>query len=389
MKTSRILAITAMLAFSMGLAAPLSYAADGQSDRAKELARIKREMREKKKELTRAGRRERSILAELENIDREIQAGSEELADQQGRLQEAETVLREIERSSAELGRELAKQKTFYGIRLRALYKMSRSELAVYAPDGLGSLAKRVKYLGLIAERDRELIRDYGVALDRFALQEAGIAEKKADILERRRTIEGRKAELETARQRKSALLANVRRTKTVYVETLQELEAASAGLWALIKKEEQERRSATEAGGPAAGGGPAGKNMMLWPLEGPVLTRFGMQRHPQFGTMVFRRGIEIEAREGQEVRAAHGGQAAYADWYKGHGKLVILDHGKGLYTLYGNLSKLGLGKGERVSKGQVIGLAGETGSLRGSKLYFEIRRNGEAQDPIGWLAKQ
>jgi septal ring factor EnvC (AmiA/AmiB activator) len=113
------------------------------------------------------------------------------------------------------------------------------------------------------------------------------------------------------------------------------------------------------------------------------------MQRHPQFGTTVFRRGIEIEAHEGEAVRAVNDGQVAYADWYKGYGKLVILEHGNGLYTLYGNLSRLDLKKGDRVIRGQVIGLAGDTGSLKGSKLYFEIRQNGEAQDPLAWLAKR
>jgi septal ring factor EnvC (AmiA/AmiB activator) len=104
---------------------------------------------------------------------------------------------------------------------------------------------------------------------------------------------------------------------------------------------------------------------------------------------MVFRRGIEIEAQEGQAVRAVDGGQVAYADWYTGFGKLIILDHGSGFYTLYGNLARLDIGKGAQVSRGQVIGLTGETGSLKGSKLYFEIRRNGEAQDPLVWLAKR
>ena len=113
------------------------------------------------------------------------------------------------------------------------------------------------------------------------------------------------------------------------------------------------------------------------------------MQRHPQFGTMVYRRGIEIQAREGDSVRAVRDGQVVFADWYKGYGKLIILDHGGGFYTLYGNLSRLDLIKGERVTSGQVLGLAGETGSLKGSKLYFEVRRNGEAQDPLRWLAKR
>jgi len=160
-----------------------------------------------------------------------------------------------------------------------------------------------------------------------------------------------------------------------------------------MIRKNEQENKAANQAAsGPsrsykeAAG---SARSRLPWPLEGQVLTRFGTQRHPQFGTMVYRRGIEIQAHEGESVRAVQGGLVAYADWYKGYGKLMIIDHGGGFYTLYGNLSRLDLKKEDRVAGGQVLGLAGETGGTKGSKLYFEIRRNGEAQDPLAWLAKR
>jgi septal ring factor EnvC (AmiA/AmiB activator) len=385
--------ITALLALAPGFVGPSLYAADSSADTAKELDRIKREMREQKKGLKLASRKERSVLAELEKIDRDFQAGSAELLDQQMKLRAAEAALRDVEKNSATIGRELANLKNAYGMRLRALYKMQRGgSAAIYAPDSAGGMVKQVKYLGLIAARDREIIRDYGSSLDRLTRREAEIAEKKGEILGRRRTIEAKKAELERKKQRKSAILANVRREKSLYEQTLHELEEASVSLWGMIKKDEHERRSANRATVPAVRHNDSAlidKNKLPWPLDGPVLTRFGMQRHPQFGTMVYRRGIEIEAREGQAVRAVDGGQVAYADWYKGYGKLVILDHGNGFYTLYGNLSRLDLDKGARVAKGQVVGLTGETGSLKGAKLYFEIRKNGEAQDPIAWLQRQ
>jgi murein DD-endopeptidase MepM/ murein hydrolase activator NlpD len=119
------------------------------------------------------------------------------------------------------------------------------------------------------------------------------------------------------------------------------------------------------------------------------VLTTFGRQRHPEFGTMVFRRGIEIAAQEGDEVSAVEAGQVAWADWYRGYGRLVILEHPGSLYSLYGHLSSLAVKTGDRVDQGQVIGLAGDTGSLKGPKLYFELRRDGEAEDPLSWLAKR
>ena len=370
-----------------------SAAADRSADK-QELQRIKREMREKKKELTRADRKERSILSELETIDRGIQTGSVELTGQQQRLRASEAALREVEQNNTVLNRELTALKQNYSQRLRALYKLSRSgyAVAILSPDGLGQTLKRIKYLGMIADRDRVMMREYGNALTKLATHQAEIAEKKNELLARQRVVAATKAALEARKQKKAVILASVRHEKGQYEQSLRELEEASASLWAMIKKGEQEKRAA-KAVPPASRQWHETANRdrtrLPWPLEGQVLTRFGMQRHPQFGTMVYRRGIEIQAHEGESVRAVQDGEVAYADWYKGYGKLMILDHGDGFYTLYGNLSRLDLNKGDQVARGQVLGLAGETGSLKGLKLYFEIRRNGEAQDPLQWLAKK
>ncbi len=271
---------------------------------------------------------------------------------------------------------------------------MSRSgyAVAIFSPDGLGQTLKRIKYLGMIAGRDQAVIREYGSALRRLAARQAEIEEKKNKLLAHRRAVEIKKVELEARKRKKAVILADVRQEKGLYEQSLRELEESSASLWAMIRKDEQKKRAA-KATAPASRQeretANRDRSRLPWPLEGSVLTRFGMQRHPQFGTMVYRRGIEIQAHEGESVRAVRDGQVAYADWYKGYGKLMILDHGNGFYTLYGNLSRLDLNKGVRAAGGQVIGLAGDTGSLKGSKLYFEIRWNGEAQDPLSWLAKK
>jgi len=389
MTIARVFLCTALLAFLMGVAGPSGFGEDGSSDSAKEFERIQREMQEKRKDIQRADQKERSVLGDLERIDREIQSGSSVLVGQQKRLIETEASLRIIEANSARISQDLGGLRTLYGQRIRALYKMHRSSGTdmVSATDGLEGIARHIKYLGLIAERDSRIIDEYGNALGRLTDQQKQIALKKAELIESRQAVAAEKAELQTKRHRKAAILANVRHEKGLYAQTLHELEEASVSLWAMIKKDEEERRTAVHAIAPATVHGEAGS--LPWPLEGSLLTRFGMQRHPQFGTMVFRRGIEISAHEGQPVYAVESGQVAYADWYKGYGKLVILDHGDGFYTLYGNLFKLDRAKGDHVARGQELGLAGETGSLKGSKLYFEIRRNGEAQDPLHWLVKR
>jgi septal ring factor EnvC (AmiA/AmiB activator) len=389
---TRVLPLVVLLAlWSVGPSA--AAAADRPADK-QQLQRLKREMSEKKKELKRADRKERSILSELETIERGIQTGSEELTGQKKRLSASEAALLEVEQNNTALNRELSELKLYYSRRLRALYKLGRGgyAVAILSPDGLGRTLKRIKYLGMIADRDRVIIREYGNALKKLAARQAELAEKKNELLARRRVVAAKKAELEARKLKKAVILASVRNEKGQYEQSLREMEEASASLWAMIKKAEQRKRDAKGTPPVSRQGRETAdrdRTRLPWPLEGQVLTRFGMQRHPQFGTMVFRRGIEIQAREGESVRAVRDGQVAYADWYKGYGKLMILDHGNGFYTLYGNLSRLDLNKGDQVVRGQALGLAGETGSLKGSKLYFEIRRNGEAQDPIQWLAKK
>ncbi len=393
MRASSALVIgTVLLSALLAVVSP-APGVDGPEEKAKEFERIKREMQEKKKEINRVKKKERSVLADLDKIDRDIQSGSLELVSQQKRLNDAETDLRGVEESIDEIGRELTGIKILYGQRLRELYKVHRSgRFEVPAPGSMNTVVKQVKYLTVIARRDQSIIDEFGTALRRLSEQGAKIEDIKKELLASRRNVEAKRTELEVKRQKKSIILASVRREKSLYEQTLNELEEASVSLWTMIKRDEKARRSSDAPSAsvkhhPAASS--ENKGLFPWPLEGPVLTRFGMQRHPQFGTMVFRRGIEIEAREGQPVSAVESGQVAYADWYKGYGKLMILDHGNGFYTLYGNLSRLDRAKGEHVAKGQVIGLAGETGSFKGSKLYFEIRRNGEAQDPLAWLSRK
>jgi septal ring factor EnvC (AmiA/AmiB activator) len=390
MKGPRVFMLAAALVLSLGQVGPSAHGDEGVDK--KKLERIKREMLEKKKELKRADRKERSVLSELDKIDRAIRSGSAGLADQQKQLREAETGFREAAQDNAETGRKLAGLKRMYGQRLRALYKMSRDgTVAALSTDSLSGTLKRIKYLSVIAERDRAVMQEYGSALDRLTARQIEISEKKEDILRRKRTIEAKKAELEARKQKKAEILASVRKEKSLYEQTLRELEDSSTSLWAMIKRSEQEKKAAKAAPpSPRRGGSiPAGGARLPWPMEGQVLTWFGMQRLPQFGTLVFRRGIEIGARYGEAVRAVSDGEVVYADWYKGYGELIILDHGNGFYTLYGNLSRLNIARDARVARGQAIGLAGDTGSMKGSKLYFEIRRNGQAQDPLAWLARK
>jgi septal ring factor EnvC (AmiA/AmiB activator) len=126
-----------------------------------------------------------------------------------------------------------------------------------------------------------------------------------------------------------------------------------------------------------------------LWPAKGKVVSFFGRQKHPTFDTYINKKGIEIEAREGSPIRSVSAGKVVYADWLKGYGLVVIVDHTNGFYSLYAHASKLLVAEGNAVTMGQMIGHTGETGVTEEDTLYFELRKGTTPIDPLKWLVKR
>ncbi len=126
----------------------------------------------------------------------------------------------------------------------------------------------------------------------------------------------------------------------------------------------------------------------MPWPARGRILTAYGRQKHPKHGTITFNSGVDIAAPEGSDVRCVARGQVEYVQWTDGYGKTVIMNHGGGYYTVYAHLSQAMVMEAQAVEPGAVLGRVGDTGSLDGVKLHFEVRSGarGDAVDPMAWL---
>jgi septal ring factor EnvC (AmiA/AmiB activator) len=113
----------------------------------------------------------------------------------------------------------------------------------------------------------------------------------------------------------------------------------------------------------------------------------FGKVVDPRFRTVTVHRGVDIAAERGEDVVAVAPGRVVHAGWFKGYGNLVIVDHGEGFHTLVAHLASMTAAAGEDVLPGAVLGTVGDTGSLKGAYLYFEIREHGRPLDPRSWLA--
>jgi septal ring factor EnvC (AmiA/AmiB activator) len=127
-------------------------------------------------------------------------------------------------------------------------------------------------------------------------------------------------------------------------------------------------------------------RGRLIWPAKGKIVRHFGRERDKITNTETFSPGIEIRISAGTEVIATASGTVAHAGYLRGYGNMVIVDHGKGWYTLYGHLSRITRSVGENLERGEILGFSGETGSNIGPALFFGIRRSDQSYDPIEWL---
>lgn len=125
------------------------------------------------------------------------------------------------------------------------------------------------------------------------------------------------------------------------------------------------------------------------WPLPGNVISSFGKKKSSRFDTYTINNGIEIKPLKSDEIKAVQGGEIVFCDYFKGYGNLLIIQHPGNFHSLYGHCEKFLKNPGDRVAPGEVVALVGNSGSLYGKSLYFEIRQNLKPQDPLLWLHKR
>ena len=158
----------------------------------------------------------------------------------------------------------------------------------------------------------------------------------------------------------------------------VRELEQADADLTRVIQEMNE---------GPATSGFGALKGKLPFPAPGAIEVGFGRVVNPRFNTVTVQKGVDIRVAAGTPVKAVAEGTVAYAGWLRGYGNLLILDHGGGYHSLVAHLASVAQQVGAQVAAGDVVGEVGDTGSLKGAYLYFEIRRAGQAVDPAPWLS--
>jgi septal ring factor EnvC (AmiA/AmiB activator) len=371
------------------------------------LQQTQKQLKEERERAEQARRREGSVLVELEQVGRRLADKRKEVARLDTRIRGTQADVTALQRDIARLERRRASQEALLASRLRAIYKVHVQGGAVpvvLSGDDPIDRAMAVRYLTTLAALDARLIQEYRETSAELADRKSRSEERQRELTELRGEASREQAEVDREAARRRVLLGKVRDERAYHERMVGELTESSRRLEAFIRELEARQRQARElearkrqaaratpptGAAPLAPGAVASasfRGRLQWPAAGRVAATFGEQVHPRFGTRTYRNGLDIEAPEGTAVEAVLPGQVVYTGWFKGYGNLIIIDHGGELFTLYAHVSEIHVKEGDDVRQGQRIGAVGDTGSLSGPRLYFEVRYRGKPQDPGQWL---
>jgi septal ring factor EnvC (AmiA/AmiB activator) len=379
MRRPAALALVACLA----LGGPGSAAAE---DREEELARLRRAIEESRERVAAYEEQQRGLLEAIEALDQSAAYLAAEVTSAEHGAQLARTRLARIQAEAAELTAQLASTRQAMRVRAVALYQAGNlgSLRLLFAAGGLREFLSRVRALRVLLGHDAELLARYRAQSEALAGAEARASQQVRVRGEAEQRLRERSLELEGERGEKRNLARRVHADRTSERAALVELEKAARALEETLARLGAEPSRAA----PSPGAGFAGqKGRLAAPVPAAVSQAFGRVVDAEFGTETFRSGVVFEAPLGTAVRAVAPASVRFAGWFRGYGRMVILDHGDRYFTVSGHLGELVVDVGDEVAAGEQIGTVGDTGSLAGARLYFEIRQGSQPLDPADWLA--
>jgi septal ring factor EnvC (AmiA/AmiB activator) len=406
MRARRTLAVLALGALALPTGVASADAVPRQASRpslkAKQeaLGQARRQLDQARERASVARRREVSLLTELEAIDRTLAAKRGALQHLDRRIERVEDELERLEGRRGQVAEDLVGQQAALAARLEALVRIATVPAGPAWATGPTSPARQraVPDLAAIALDDLDRLARYDATADRLTARQAATARARRELVELRRAVDAERVEVTAQAERRRVLLVEVREDRATHERLAAELTEATRRLEALVRslaRRPPTQRAVARARPPVAPppetarGFGRERGQLSWPTEGRVVAEFGPQTHPRFGTETHRSGVDIEAPEGTPIRAVASGSVAYRGWLKGYGNLVVLDHGDGYHTLYAHAAQVLVDEGDQVRGGTMIARVGETGSVEGPRLYFEVRYQGRAEDPQLWLRRR
>jgi murein hydrolase activator len=350
-----------------------------------ELDKIKEQLSQKKQRLQTLEKEEKNQLEKLNAIEDDLNLNNQllakinrQLADYKQRLETAENQLKVSQN-------DLTNRQQIMNDRLVWIYKRSviSPTFSVFGAENLLQGVRRAYYFSLLNRYDKNMLAQ----INRLSKD---VAKNKETLLQRQSAIaelhddKQNQVDITKGQQKKwKSLLSQVRRQKESQKQSIEGLEDTQNKISGIIGNLAEKRKaiSATETSEFSKL-----KGKLAWPVEGKIIQTFGKVVDKRYSTTLLNAGIDIGATIGADVTAAAAGEVVHISWLRGYGSFIILDHGGGFYSLYAHLDEIDVELEQKILPGEKIGTVGESGSLTGPQLHFEIRQGKEQLDPEEWL---
>lgn len=272
--------------------------------------------------------------------------------------------------------------------RLVALYKLNwlgRMHLLA-SVDSVDEFFQRKKYLEMILDYDKKAIDKLFENRNRLDQLQGNLNARQAKQQSGEQNLEKQIQNITVERQKRTRLLEEIRSKKSLEIAAVKSLEDAARTLDNVIKSLNTETGKTDHPDNASFKGLESLKGLLNQPVRGKIVSSFGAYTDLKYHVVNFRSGIDIEAERGEPIKSVIAGKIIYSGWFKGYGNMIIIDHGESYYTVYAHLEENFKSKGALVETEEVIATAGDTGSLSGTGLYFEVRHHGKPVDPVEWF---
>ncbi|MBL7031717.1 MAG: peptidoglycan DD-metalloendopeptidase family protein [Nitrospira sp.] len=354
------------------------------ADPVDKLIEIKDNLKSKLQNLKEVKKEEESVISKIKDINSNISNKEKELGQYNKRITQTRSQLKSVSKEVSQISNRLETSQEFLEEHIVALYKRqyNNDAMMLMSADDYSDLIKKSRYISLAAYHNNKVLNEYKDELTKANSRGKKLEKLQATLKTNKDDIRKKKNEFQADLATKDKLLKEVRARRSSQEKKIKDLKASSRKIMSMVNK-----LKATEMPKSILGKGfiPL-KGRLPWPVKGELIESFGKYKDPEFGLAGFRNGIEIKVRAGAVAQAIAGGRVVYANRFEGFGNMLIIDHGSGYHSLYGNLSEMSLEKGNLVINGMDVGKVSDITNLNVPALYFEIRYKGKPINPMDWL---
>lgn len=359
---------------------------------AQSLDSIKAELRKGRQRLGELSKQEDTYLQRLEQLEQNIATSRRYVSGLDRRIDSVSAHIDSLGVSLEETREQLRKRQEKMRLRLRNIYKAGRSGPleALLTSGDMTDMLHRLRYFQALNRYDRMLLTQIDSARSRISTDKKTLEQQRTRLVSLREEKSKEQSELLAERSSRESIIGNIRSEKSAYEAMVRELEAAQEELNTLIEQLEKRRvKAKTEYEQGLSVKFEERKGKLAWPVSGEIVRGFGKIVHPVYKTVTVNNGIDISAARGETVHCVAPGRVVYIGRMRGLGKFIVVDHFGGYLTIYGHLDAVRVGLEQSVNFGAVLGTVGESGSLSGAQLHFEVRKSTSSLDPTVWLEKQ